>query len=109
MHRYDGGAPPGYPQTPIPQATRAAVRRRACGLCEQCGARLPLDLHHLRRWVDDVDGAPRAEPIAGHETPSDLLALCRECHYGNHRDLNGEYWWDMEEKDEHWSTYLQRR
>jgi hypothetical protein len=47
---------------------RAAAIRRAGRRCQRCGARGPLDVHHLtyRRL--------------GRERPGDLLAVCERCH-----------------------------
>jgi 5-methylcytosine-specific restriction endonuclease McrA len=57
----------------VPNETRAAVMRRCRGRCERCGLALRLDIHHLH--YNNV----------GHETPRDVMALCRECH----KDVHG--------------------
>ena len=51
---------------------RAAAIRRAGRRCQRCGARGPLDVHHLtyRRL--------------GRERPGDLLAVCERCHGALH-------------------------
>lgn len=78
---------------PIPATTRRAVNHRAQGCCENCGARTTLALHHLH--YDTV----------GEERPDDLRALCRECHLGEHIDINGVFWADPVERYYHWETY----
>jgi 5-methylcytosine-specific restriction endonuclease McrA len=89
---------------PIPSQTRVTVHARAQGRCESCGERGPLDLHHLRRVRPMVDHHDLGgEPVAGREEPDDLIALCRECHFADHRDPNGDYWYDVEEKRQFWS------
>lgn len=88
----------------IPCEARAVVYVRARGRCEQCGELGRVDLHHLRRYTNDCEQLP----IAGLESPADLAALCRDCHYANHRDPNGEYWWDVEEMAEHWHGWFDR-
>jgi hypothetical protein len=72
-----------------PEAARA-VRNRARGRCEDCHATAPLDLHH-----------PNHDTL-GNETDADLVAYCRECHYDHHRDPNGDYWYDEDEKTAVW-------
>jgi hypothetical protein len=51
---------------------RAAAIRRAGRRCQRCGARGPLDVHHLtyRRL--------------GRERPGDLVAVCERCHSALH-------------------------
>jgi 5-methylcytosine-specific restriction endonuclease McrA len=91
---------------PIPPAVRAATLRRAGGCCEDCGERLPLELHHLRYRTDywpDMEGG--SKPIFGRETVDDLAALCRDCHHARHVDPNGGFWADPEEMAEHWAPY----
>jgi 5-methylcytosine-specific restriction endonuclease McrA len=78
----------------IPEATRRAVLRRADGHCEGCGEPRPLELHHLH--YDSI----------GREGPEDLAALCRDCHRGRHIDLNGDFWEDPRDKEDHWSGYF---
>ena len=73
-------------------------------MCESCGEAKPLEMHHLTYRHDPYnEGIP--SPIFGHESPSDLQALCRNCHQSAHRDLNGDYWQDPEEMDDYWSSY----
>lgn len=87
----------------IPDKVRMAVTRRAGKKCENCGTdRARLELHHLT-YYRQADGAPL--PIYGYETPSDLLALCRYCHHGKHRDANGDFWRDPEEMENYWASY----
>ena len=38
------------------------------GFCEDCGARIGLDVHH------------RSYERKGNERPEDLVAVCRQCH-----------------------------
>ena len=47
---------------------RAAAIRRAGRRCQRCGARGPLDVHHLTYRT------------LGRERPGDLLAVCERCH-----------------------------
>ena len=51
---------------------RAAAIRRAGRRCQRCGARGPLDVHHLTYRT------------LGRERPGDLLALCESCHGAVH-------------------------
>ena len=83
----------GRPKPPIPSATRKAVEKRAAGMCECCGERRKLELHHLHYQTE------------GCESPNDLAAYCRECHKSAHTDLNGDFWVDPEEKENHWALY----
>ena len=84
---------------PVPYNVRLAVYQRARYLCEDCGESKKLDMHHLRYTINDghkiID-----ECIFGKETADDLVALCRDCHYARHRDINGDYWRDPEEMEE---------
>jgi 5-methylcytosine-specific restriction endonuclease McrA len=62
----------------IPFETRVAVLERANEHCEYCGRFIAsvcagLELHHLTY-----------ENAYGDELPSDLMALCRECHQQTH-------------------------
>lgn len=70
---------------------RAEVLRRAAHSCEDCGAdSVRLELHHEHyRSV-------------GREIPSDYAALCRHCHHHRHRDLNGSFWVDPDDKEDAW-------
>ncbi|MBO0863481.1 MAG: hypothetical protein J2P16_00205 [Mycobacterium sp.] len=89
----------------IPEAVRAAVRQRAKGRCEDCGETRRLELHHLRYWTEP-DWHGDSERIDGRETPHDLDALCRDCHHSQHIDLNGEFWSDPQEMEQHWFGYF---
>ena len=62
----------------IPLAVRIAVLERAAEHCECCGrffsSHAPgLELHHLTY-----------DRAYGEELPDDLMALCRDCHQGQH-------------------------
>lgn len=74
-----------------------SARKRGC--CEDCGARVPLELHHLRYVTDD------GESIYGRETDDDLAALCRHCHHNRHIDPAGVFYRDPEEMAEDWFGY----
>jgi len=50
-------------------AVRAQVFERAAGRCERCGERPPADPHHLRY-----------PPWGAFDVPSNLIAICHECH-----------------------------
>lgn len=79
------------PGETIPDPTRRAVLARADGACEICGLHgLSLELHH-KHYNSEY-----------HETPDDLLALCRDCHQAQHVDPNGDFWRDPEEMDTYW-------
>jgi 5-methylcytosine-specific restriction endonuclease McrA len=78
------------PRLPIPTATRTAVLARAAGGCEACGMPYKLELHHLHYNSQ------------GCEVPADLMALCRHCHAGMHRDLHGHFWADPEQMRRAW-------
>jgi 5-methylcytosine-specific restriction endonuclease McrA len=92
-----------YPK-PIPSRTRRLVYRRAGGRCEYCREeRDQLALHHLRRFIEDAAGIPTAEPIDGQELPEDCVALCKDCHFADHRDRAGTFWWDVSEKTRYWA------
>lgn len=67
--------------------------RGRIGRCEGCGGQLPLELHHLT--YETVD----------EEMPDDLVALCRDCHHQQHRDINGEFWADPADKEDYWAGY----
>jgi 5-methylcytosine-specific restriction endonuclease McrA len=56
----------------IPWVTRLMVRRRAKGRCEDCGQVGWNELHHLHYQS------------LGMELPSDLIALCNNCHHRRH-------------------------
>lgn len=51
---------------------RQPALERAAGLCEDCGARTDLDVHH------------RTYARKGQERAEDLVALCRRCHKERH-------------------------
>ena len=84
----------------IPADVRQSVMIRAKGHCEDCGERLPLELHHLR-YSNTWD----KKSIRGRELPDDLAALCRDCHHERHLDPNREFWRDPEEMEEFWAPY----
>ena len=86
-------------------ATRQSVLERAGGVCECCMQRIDtLELHHIHYEVN-VHG--KFYSVKGRETPDDLEALCRDCHYARHRDINGDFWLLQEEKEAYWSTYYE--
>ena len=78
----------------IPRKVRWAVLCRAKISCENCGEKLPLEMHHTT-YKRILNGEEL--PIFGNEEPGDLLALCRQCHHQAHRDILGEFWADPEE------------
>jgi 5-methylcytosine-specific restriction endonuclease McrA len=80
----------------IPPAVRSAVRLRAHGRCEKCGAKARLEIHHLT-----YDYSP-SELIFGREMPDDLQALCRRCHHQAHIDPAGDFWLDPQEMKNYW-------
>jgi 5-methylcytosine-specific restriction endonuclease McrA len=55
---------------------RKKIMERANGLCEKCFLVPPVHVHHLTY-----------ERI-GRERKSDLMALCKECHYSFHKKWN---------------------
>jgi 5-methylcytosine-specific restriction endonuclease McrA len=84
----------------IPPSVRHAVLARARRRCEDCGALVPLELHHLRY------APPMTElDLPGWESPDDLAALCRTCHHGRHLDPNGHFWADPQAMDDAWFGY----
>lgn len=46
--------------------------------CSTCGRAGRLEVHHIRRVSEDVDGA-------GWYEQSNLRVLCRDCHFATHR------------------------
>jgi len=54
--------------------SRTAVLERSNGMCEMCGARVPIELHHLTYRPSN--------PVA---VMDNLFAVCRPCH----RDIHG--------------------
>ena len=54
--------------------TRRVVSGRSRGLCERCGARPGVDVHHRRARGSGGSTAP------GINTPANLVHLCRVCH-----------------------------
>jgi 5-methylcytosine-specific restriction endonuclease McrA len=89
----------------IPRPVREAVLTRADGHCERCNEKIRLELHHLTYYREgEGEEAYDRLPIFGYETPDDLLALCRTCHEGQHKEMITEkeyYWWnDPEERAE---------
>ena len=79
---------------PIPEAVREAVLQRADRICEDCGADVPLELHHRTYYHDHSPKHPIL--IFGLERPDDLAALCRECHLARHV-VEGEFYADPED------------
>ena len=63
---------------PIPQDVRRAVLDRARHCCEDCGATVRFELHHVSYQH------PYLDQIFGNEKPEDLAALCRNCHHERH-------------------------
>ena len=86
---------------PIPEAVRREVMQRCQRLCENCGDRTRLELHHTSYRTYDH------EPIFGKETANDLEALCRDCHRGRHTAPDGEFWADPEEMQAEWYWYAE--
>jgi len=79
---------------PIPGYIRSAVLERAEHCCEDCGAGVRLEMHHLTYIRTPF--YKYEESIFGYERPEDLAALCRSCHLQRHLDENGEFWADPE-------------
>lgn len=77
----------------LDEQVRRAVLQRCGGCCEDCGTKCQLTMHHLH--YDTV----------GNESPDDLAGLCWECHQERHRDINGDYWLDEQEKETYWFLY----
>jgi len=86
----------------IPNKTRRSVLIRANFRCEDCGEQKKLDMHHL---AYEVLVSGEIIDIFGRETPDDIAALCRDCHYARHRDRNGDYWRDPSEMESYWATF----
>jgi hypothetical protein len=81
---------------PVPYAVRRAVLARSNGHCEDCGSTLKrLELHHLTYRRDGYT-------IFGREQPSDLAALCRDCHHARHLDRNGRFWSNPQTMAAYW-------
>ena len=57
------------------QQLRTGLLVRAGGACEDCGCHRALQVHHL------------TYDRYGHEEPTDVLLLCRECHERRHGRL----------------------
>jgi len=72
---------------------RRAVVNRCGGCCEDCGEKCRLTMHH--RHYDTV----------GKESADDIAGLCWGCHKARHRDMNGEYWRNEQDKETHWFTF----
>jgi 5-methylcytosine-specific restriction endonuclease McrA len=72
----------------IPNRVRQAVYARAKGHCEDCNEDTSLFLHHVTYL---------AGTIFGRERPTDLLALCQDCHEARHTDHEGRFHGDPEE------------
>lgn len=91
---------------PIPELVRQSVLSRAGYKCEDCGESAKLELHHLTYRTQTTRHDPDGVPIYGKETPEDLAALCRSCHYARHCDINGAFWSDPEEMAHFWQPYF---
>ena len=61
--------------------------------CDNCGDDGPLELH-TSEWP------------GGRDEPTISVAYCRTCHQDAHTDLNGEFWFDAEQKRHHWEPYF---
>ena len=83
----------------VPEKTMRAVIARSGGFCESCGVKASLQMHHLYYEVI-ING--EIVSIHGIETPEDMLGLCHDCHRARHRDPNGDYWLEEQEKDSYW-------
>ena len=98
-------------RAPIPSVVRRTVLKRANGQCEDCGEHLPLELHHLTYWIGEPPPHKYAQPIFGHETEDDLLALCRGCHLDRHvAGPFGEFFADPEDveaEDSYWDHVVE--
>jgi hypothetical protein len=60
-----------YLRHPMFKAARRAAFERAAGWCEACKSRPPVDAHHQDK---------KYPPWGAFDSPSNLIALCRECH-----------------------------
>ena len=67
-----------YLESPKWREKRAAVIKRAGGLCEQCHNKPINEVHHLT--YDRVQ----------NELLEDLQGMCLECHVEHHRKINKE-------------------
>lgn len=87
---------------PILCKVRAAVMKRSCGVCEDCGGDEPLEFHHLTYNYEAYPGQMLKEGdgewIFGNEKPEDLAFICRACHKARHI-VGGEFYSDPEEAD----------
>ena len=63
-------------------AKRAKVLRRADGVCEGCGYRTAVQVHHLRY---PRNCQPGSDEWVRQEKLFDLRAICRECHEDVHQ------------------------
>jgi 5-methylcytosine-specific restriction endonuclease McrA len=61
---------------------RSVVMRRSNGICEGCGTRQAVQVHHLRYPQGCLPGS---EQWLAQEKLWDLQATCRECHDDVHR------------------------
>jgi len=89
----------------IPDRVRRKVLVRSRGVCEDCGTQARLEIHHLR-YTTEPDMYGNTESIRGKETPDDLRALCRDCHFARHIDPSGTFWRDPQEMAEQWAPYF---
>ncbi|PZC48503.1 MAG: 5-methylcytosine-specific restriction endonuclease McrA [Chloroflexi bacterium] len=84
------------------QQLRRLVFKSQENSCEDCGQHGLLELHHL---TYRGSGFPRDGPLYTWETKDDVVGLCRKCHHQRHIDLNGDFWSDPEEMENHWSSF----
>jgi hypothetical protein len=49
------------------------------GICNDCGWRKAVDVHHLRYWQG-------GESVLGREDVADIIPLCRRCHMERHNN-----------------------
>jgi len=76
-----------YLQSPTWREKRRMVLRRARGLCEGCGVRPPVQVHH-RCYPQGV--WPGSAEWIRAEKLFELVALCTECHDDLHLDREDE-------------------
>ncbi|WP_394240959.1 HNH endonuclease [Vibrio astriarenae] len=69
------------------EAIKLYAKKRACGVCEGCGANSPfetksgpyLEIHHLTRLAD-----------GGADHPENVIALCPTCHRRAHYSIDSK-------------------
>ena len=93
-----------YPnRKPIPDTVKRDVRKRANNCCESCGDEGKLEFHHLTYLIEPCNSTYKRDwfgLIFGKEKPDDLMLLCRQCHYNEHLDFNGDFWADPDNHPE---------